>query len=674
MIGGGYWLGLPFSTILAAFIVLLTALLTRRTALGVLLESVGGNPEASRLAGVPARTITWTVYIVCALFAGIAGLMITSDATAADPNSTGLFLEIDAILAVVIGGTSLAGGRFSLAGTVIGAFIIQTLTQMILILGIAPEITLVYKAGVVVAVCLIQSPEFRAFALRAVRTDRPAPPLPPSVEQVSSSALDRARTRRRRTRRPRREHQPGAVMSTNAATLVRPFGQSWGRYLPVMATGVLLLVAIAVGGLLYDNFITGQVLANILITNSHLIALAVGLTFVILTGGIDLSVGAVVALSAMIAARLMDGGWPAAAAIPLVLVIGSLLGLLVGLMIHYFRIQPFIATLAAMFLARGMCYVISIQSIPINERFFVYMSRKRLTILPDTTITPAVLVALGMVVVAFYVLHYTRFGRTVYAIGGSEPSAVLMGLPVPRVKVSVYVISGFCASLGGMLYTFNAVQSGNPLHAIGMELDAIASVAIGGHAAHRGLRLHHRIVARGPRDRHDLVDHQVQRHAQLRMDADRQRAARPRIHRDAAGDHAGTRPPCVTSPRRRARPGCTTSPSVAQVSHQTVSRVLNDHPHVRPDTKERVQRAIAELGYRRNAAARSLVTRRSGVIGVLTPRTELYGPTSSMIAVEVAAREAGYFVSLASVADTSAAALGATRSTTSRTRPPRPSC
>ena len=95
------------------------------------------------------------------------------------------------------------------------------------------------------------------------------------------------------------------------------------------------------------------------------------------------------------------------------------------------------------------------------------------------------------------------------------------------------------------------------------------------------------------------------------------------------------------------------------MSHQTVSRVLNDHPHVRPATRERVQQAIAELGYRRNAAARSLVTRRSGVIGLLTPRTDLYGPTSSMIAVEVAAREAGYFVSLASVADTSAAALGA---------------
>ena len=269
-------------------------------------------------------------------------------------------------------------------------------------------------------------------------------------------------------------------MSVATLPAPRSLSRSWSRYLPVTATGMLLLVALAVGALLYDNFFTGQVLANILITNSHLIALAVGLTFVILTGGIDLSVGAVVALSAMIAARLMEGGWPAAAAIPLVLFTGTMLGLSVGMLIHYFRIQPFIATLAAMFLARGLCYVISIPSIPIRERFFVYMSRKRLTILPDTTITPAVLIALAMVVIGFYVLHYTRFGRTVYAIGGSEPSAVLMGLPVPRVKIGVYAISGLCASIGGMLYTFNAVQSGNPLHAIGMELDAIAAVAIGG--------------------------------------------------------------------------------------------------------------------------------------------------------------------------------------------------
>ena len=173
LIGGGYWLGLPFSIILAFAIFVLAALLTRRTALGVLLESVGVNPEASRLAGVRSRSITWTVYILCALFAGLAGLMITSNATAADPNGTGLFLEIDAILAVVIGGTSLAGGRFSLAGTVLGAFIIQTMTTMILILGIAPEITLVYKAAIVALVCLIQSSEARAMVTRLVFRRQP---------------------------------------------------------------------------------------------------------------------------------------------------------------------------------------------------------------------------------------------------------------------------------------------------------------------------------------------------------------------------------------------------------------------------------------------------------------------------------------------------------------------
>jgi DNA-binding LacI/PurR family transcriptional regulator len=104
-------------------------------------------------------------------------------------------------------------------------------------------------------------------------------------------------------------------------------------------------------------------------------------------------------------------------------------------------------------------------------------------------------------------------------------------------------------------------------------------------------------------------------------------------------------------------PGMHDVARVARVSHQTVSRVLNDHPHVRPATRERVRQAIAELGYRRNAAARSLVTRRSSVVGLLTPRTDLYGPTSSMIALEAAARDAGYFVSLASVNESSAEAL-----------------
>jgi ribose/xylose/arabinose/galactoside ABC-type transport system permease subunit len=167
-VGAGFLL-LPVSILIAVGVLLAVALVTRRTALGLLIESVGINPEASRLAGVRARTIIWTVYVFAALCAGIAGLMISSNVSAADANNAGLWIEMDAILAVVIGGTSLAGGRYSLAGTLVGALIIQTLTTTVYSMGVAPEITLVFKALVVVAVCLLQSPKARA-AVRRRRT------------------------------------------------------------------------------------------------------------------------------------------------------------------------------------------------------------------------------------------------------------------------------------------------------------------------------------------------------------------------------------------------------------------------------------------------------------------------------------------------------------------------
>ena len=162
VIGAGYWFGLPASIIIAGVMFAIAAVLTRKTALGMLIESVGINPEASRLAGVRSRSIIWTVYVFSAVCAAIAGLMISSNVTAADANSAGLWIEMDAILAVVIGGTSLAGGRYSLLGTLIGAFVIQTLTTTVYTIGIAPEITLVFKALVVIAVCLLQSPVVQA--------------------------------------------------------------------------------------------------------------------------------------------------------------------------------------------------------------------------------------------------------------------------------------------------------------------------------------------------------------------------------------------------------------------------------------------------------------------------------------------------------------------------------
>ena len=251
------------------------------------------------------------------------------------------------------------------------------------------------------------------------------------------------------------------------------------RYTPVLVTLVLLVLVFAAGASQYRGFASGQVIANLFVDNAFLIVLAVGMTFVILTGGIDLSVGSVVALSTMIAASLARDGWPPLAVVLIVLVTTSTLGLLVGLVIHYFEIQPFIATLAAMFLARGLCYVISLDSISITDPWFTSMAQTRIPLAAGLSISPSVIVAAVVVIVAFGVLHYSRLGRTVYAIGGGEHSATLMGLPVTRTKVLVYVISGLCSGIAGILFTFYTL-SGYSLTAVGMELDAIAAVVIGG--------------------------------------------------------------------------------------------------------------------------------------------------------------------------------------------------
>ncbi|MGC4154073.1 MAG: sugar ABC transporter permease YjfF [Propionicimonas sp.] len=248
---------------------------------------------------------------------------------------------------------------------------------------------------------------------------------------------------------------------------------------PVLVTALLFVAIYLVAGFRYRGFFSGQVLLNLFIDNAYLIVLAVGMTFVILTGGIDLSVGAVVALSTMIAASLLQTGWSPFVVILLILVLTSVLGLAVGLMIHVFGVQPFIASLAAMFLARGLCYIISNTSITIDNGFFVAMATTRIPLGPGLSITPSVIIAVAVAVVAVWVLQYTRFGRTTYAIGGGEQSGMLMGLPVARTKVLVYVISGFCSGLAGILFAFYTL-SGYSLTAIGTELDAIAAVVIGG--------------------------------------------------------------------------------------------------------------------------------------------------------------------------------------------------
>ncbi|MQA19795.1 ABC transporter permease [Rugamonas sp. FT103W] len=168
-LGSGYLFGLPFSLYIVGAVFLATALLMRKTALGLFIQAVGINPVAARLAGLKTAVLIFFVYVFCSACAGLAGLMISANIKSADANNAGLLLELDAILAVTLGGTSLAGGKFSLAGSVIGALIIQTLTYTIYSLGLPPEVNMVVKSVVVFLVCLSQSAEFKNMwrALRA---------------------------------------------------------------------------------------------------------------------------------------------------------------------------------------------------------------------------------------------------------------------------------------------------------------------------------------------------------------------------------------------------------------------------------------------------------------------------------------------------------------------------
>jgi ribose/xylose/arabinose/galactoside ABC-type transport system permease subunit len=252
-----------------------------------------------------------------------------------------------------------------------------------------------------------------------------------------------------------------------------------GRYLSPIASVILFVALFTPVIVRYDFASPAQVFLNLLVDNAHLIVLAVGMTFVILTGGIDLSVGSVVALSTVILAKTLQSGWPAPVAIATVLIVGPLLGLLMGTVIEFFELQPFIVTLAGMFLARGLCYVISVNSLPIKDPVLRSLGLNYVYLYEDKFIRWTVVIALIVVVAAVFVLHETRFGRTVYAVGGSRQSAQLMGLAVTRTQISVYVISGFCAALAGLLLGVQKL-SGYSLNGVGLELDAIAAAVIGG--------------------------------------------------------------------------------------------------------------------------------------------------------------------------------------------------
>ncbi len=265
------------------------------------------------------------------------------------------------------------------------------------------------------------------------------------------------------------------------------------RFLPLSATAVLFVVAYGLGALSFNAMRDGQAFFNLLITTPFLLISVVGETFVIISGGIDLSVSGVIALTTVASAALLQQGWDPWVVMPLMLLMGVSIGAIMGFFITYLKVQPFIATLAGMWFARGMCYVISDSEIRIYNPTYRLLSGTKVLIpgLADPVtkrgdyITILVVVALVVLAAGMYIAQFTRFGRTVYAMGGNnganEQSARLMGLPVDRTKLKVYMLNGFCSALAGIAYSIY-VGSGHGTHATGLELTVIAAVVIGGTA------------------------------------------------------------------------------------------------------------------------------------------------------------------------------------------------
>ena len=259
-------------------------------------------------------------------------------------------------------------------------------------------------------------------------------------------------------------------------------GSLFGRLIRVRETGLVIVIAVlfAVMSFASPYFLTWENMRAMTMAFAVEGIVVVGMTILLISGGIDLSVGAVIALTTMVSAALVERhGWSPLAVIPLVLAMGTVFGAFMGFLIERFRLQPFIVTLAGMFLARGLCYLISIDSISITNAFYTEVAQIRIPVWGDASISISAIIAIVVMLAAVFIAHCTAFGRAVYAVGGSEHSAMLMGLPVRRTLIGVYTLSGFCSALAGVIFTFYML-SGYGLHAVGLELDAIAAVVIGG--------------------------------------------------------------------------------------------------------------------------------------------------------------------------------------------------
>ena len=266
-----------------------------------------------------------------------------------------------------------------------------------------------------------------------------------------------------------------------------------GNNFLLVVTVVLFLFLYGAGMIIFGDkgFAKPQVFLNLFISNAGLIVASVGMTMVLITAGIDISIGSVIGMTCMLLAWLMENrGMNAMVSILIVLIVGTLFGMVQGILVAYFKIQPFIVTLAGMFFARGMTAMISSQMISISNADFLAIANAKIYLSFISTVNkkgkiihpyiyPSVIIALIVLVIAFLLLKYTKFGRSIYAVGGNEQSALLMGLNVKKVKLKVYMMNGFLAALAGFVFCLNSC-GGFVEQARGFEMEAIASAVIGG--------------------------------------------------------------------------------------------------------------------------------------------------------------------------------------------------
>ena len=259
------------------------------------------------------------------------------------------------------------------------------------------------------------------------------------------------------------------------------------RFGPLLTTITIFVLVYFVGGRMYPAMQKPQVFFNLFINDAPLLLTSIGMTLVMLTRGFDLSVGGVLALTTTASAVLLQNGASPALVIPLMIVMGISFGAMLGAIIQYLKVQPFIATLMGLFFARGMAYVISLSSVTITNDVYRNLALTPLYIpfFPNVYIYWHTLVGPIMLLVAIYLTFFTRFGRTIFAIGNNEQSALLMGLSVARTKVTVYAFSGLCSALAGIVFSMSLL-AGYGQFATGMELDAIAAVIVGGTALSGG--------------------------------------------------------------------------------------------------------------------------------------------------------------------------------------------